>query len=137
MLRKGAIDAGIDQQAMGAMAAMVLTSGLRPGTGASVHALAQGLRDVVNRDPMEAAVATVLGGAYLFWVAERDVNPKCRTFLDALVFVSTCLNVGYAKVFARTETGKAIATVLMTFGPALAAKIFDAPAATGSQGRAA
>jgi len=127
MLRNAGVGASVDQRAVGAMAAMVVASGARPGTRASADALAKGLRDLVNRDPMQAAVATVLGGAYLFWLAERDANPKCRTYLDALVFVSTCLNVGYAQVFAQTEAGKAIATVLMTFGPALAAKIFDAP----------
>jgi len=117
---------------MGAMAALVLTSGARPGAGAQVTALEQGLRDLVNRDPMHAAVVTVLGGAYLFWMAEREVNPRCRSFWDALVFVSTCLNVGYAQVYARTPAGKAIATALMTFGPALAAKVFDPPAPSRS-----
>jgi hypothetical protein len=54
-------------------------------------------------------------------------NPKVRTYWDALVFVSTCLSVGYADVFARTSAGKAIASALMTFGPAISGAILEEP----------
>ncbi len=108
------------------MAGLALAAG---GEGASLSHLGKGLREAVARDPMEAAVVTVLGGAYLFWIAERDVNPRCRTYEDALVFVSTCLNVGYAQVFATTPAGKAIATAIMTVGPGLVTSFFDTPRA--------
>jgi hypothetical protein len=73
----------------------------------------------------------------LFWIAERDVNPKCRTFWDAAVFVSTSLSVGYDSKFATTEAGKALATFLMTFGPAVAAAAFAPPAAAARPENAA
>jgi hypothetical protein len=86
------------------------------------------LRRMIADDPMDATVATVLGGSYLFYLAERDVNPKVRTYLDALVFITTCLSVGYADVFARTSAGKAIASTIMTLGPALSSSFLDPPA---------
>ena len=88
------------------------------------------LRAAVERDPMDAVLATVLGGSFLFYLAERSVNPKIKSPWDALVFVSTCLSVGYADSFARTPAGKAIATAVMTFGPALSARVLDAPGGT-------
>lgn len=88
-----------------------------------------GFREIVQRDPIDTLLVSVLGGAYLFWLAERDVNPKCSTFWDAAVFVSTSLSVGYDSKFAVTEAGKALATFLMTFGPAVAAAAFAPPSA--------
>ncbi len=87
------------------------------------------IRDGVARDPLDALVVTVAGGAFLFYLAEKDENPKVKTYWDALVYVSTCLSVGYADVFARTPAGKAIATAIMTVGPAMAAKALDPPSA--------
>jgi len=98
------------------------------GGDMSYRTLKQGFREVVQRDPLDTILVSVLGGSYLFWLAEKDHNPKCRTFWDAAVFVSTCLSVGYDDVFARTESGKAIATFLMTFGPAIAANALNPPA---------
>lgn len=88
-----------------------------------------GFREIVQRDPIDTLLVSVLGGSYLFWLAEKDVNPKCRTFWDAAVFVSTCLSVGYDDKFAVTEAGKALATFLMTFGPPVVESAFDAPKA--------
>ncbi len=87
------------------------------------------LREVIAKDPLDALAVTVAGGALLFWIAERDVNPRCRRYEDALVFISTCLNVGYAQVFAVTAAGKAIATAVMTIGPAMAAAALNPPRA--------
>src|SRR5207253_5304007 len=86
------------------------------------------LRAAATKDPVDTLAALVLGGAYLFYLAEKGKNPKVKTYADALVFISTCLSVGYADIFARTETGKAIASVVMAFGPALSARALDAPA---------
>lgn len=91
--------------------------------------LKRGARDVVARDPIDAAAVTVLTASWLFFKAERGVNPKVKTFADALVFVTTTLSVGYADIFARTPRGKVIASWLMTAGPSLAARLFDAPKA--------
>ncbi|HEY1956468.1 MAG TPA: ion channel [Polyangiaceae bacterium] len=109
------------------LAALVV--GGAQGNGFSYASLKTALRDGVARDPLDALVVTVLGGSFLFYVAEKDVNPKVKTYWDALVYVSTCLSVGYADIFAKTPEGQAIATALMTVGPAMAAKALDQPSA--------
>ena len=88
-----------------------------------------GVREGFAKDPMGSVLATVLGGAWMFYKAERGHNPKVKSYYDALVYVSTNLSVGYSDIFAKTPRGKAIGSALMTYGPAMAAKIFDAPAA--------
>lgn len=119
----------LDSATLGALAVLA-ASALGDGSVLAGYAKAKnGLRDAIAKDPLDALTATVLGGAYAFWVAERDVNPKAKTYVDALLYVSTCLSVGYADVFAVTQTGKAIATAIMSVGPAMAAKALDAPAA--------
>jgi len=124
-----------DDVALSALAQ--IARGLVSTPGASGGALGystwkQGFRELVQRDPLDTLLVSVLGGAYLFWLAEKDHNPRCRTFWDAAVFVSTCLSVGYDNKFAYTESGKALATFLMTFGPSVAASAF-APPATSRQ----
>lgn len=89
----------------------------------------RGVREVMTRDPLDALAATVLGGSYLFYLAEKGKNPKIVSFWDALAFITTSLSVGYDDVFARTDAGKAIASFVMTFGPALSSRALDAPAA--------
>jgi hypothetical protein len=101
----------------------------KEGGELSFGAAKSGFREVVRRDPLDAIVVAVLGGAYLFHLAEKDKNPKCESFWDALVFIATSLSVGYDDVFAKTEAGKAIASFVMTFGPALAAAAFNPSAA--------
>jgi hypothetical protein len=91
-----------------------------------------GVRDGFARDPMGTVLAAVLGGAWLFYKAERGHNPKVTSYYDALVYVATNLSVGYSDIFAKTSGGKAIGTALMTYGPAMAAKIFDVPAASAA-----
>jgi len=112
---------------VGALIALVATG--VSANGGDYASLKASLRDSVKKDPLDALVVTVVGGAFLFYLAEKDENPKVQTPWDALVYVSTCLSVGYADVFARTPAGKAIATAIMTVGPALAAKALDPPAA--------
>jgi hypothetical protein len=102
------------------------------GGDLSFGTMKRGLREAVKRDPIDAILVTVLGGAYLFHLAEKDVNPKCRSYWDALVFIATSMSVGYDDVFARTEAGKVIASFIMTFGPALATAALD-PAAGEEQ----
>jgi hypothetical protein len=97
------------------------------GEGGGYGALKREIKDAVAKDPFDATVVTVFGGAFLFYLAEKGANPKVTSYWDALVFISTCLSVGYHDVFARTPGGKAIATAVMTLGPALSGAIFDAP----------
>jgi hypothetical protein len=109
---------------------LVLTAANANGLTGSYEDIKRTIRDGVAKDPLDALVVTVLGGSFLFYLAEKDENPKVETYIDALVFISTCLSVGYADVFAKTQAGKAIATAIMTVGPAMAAKALDAPART-------
>lgn len=111
----------------------LLTLGLLLGVGSgkppeqwlrSAHDFA---REQQSEDPMNAIVATVLFGAAAFYAAERGVNPKVKSFYDALVYVSTNLSVGFSDIFAQTDAGKTIGSALMTYGPALAARAFDPP----------
>lgn len=88
-----------------------------------------GLRALSREDPAAAIVWVVLAGAHAFYKAEKGHNPKVRTLADALVYVSTNLSVGYCDIFATTERGKRIGALLMTFGPALAARALDETAA--------
>ena len=113
---------------MDAMDAMATTTPALPLDG-----LKQRIRDAAGRDPMESIVVTVLGGALLFFYAEKGHNPKVRSYFDALVYVSTCVSVGYADIFPQTKTGKAIASALMTFGPAIAAAALEPPAREGPE----
>jgi hypothetical protein len=109
----------------------VLARGLMAEGGGdlSYGAMKRGFRELLTRDPLDSLLVTVVGGSYLFWLAEKDHNPKCTTLWDALVFITTSLSVGYDDVFARTPSGKAIASFVMTFGPALSAQALDPPAA--------
>ena len=105
------------------------------GVELSPAALRDQFREWATRDPIDTLVATVVGGSYLFWLAEKDENPMCRTFWDALTFITTCLSVGYNNVFAKTDAGKAIASWVMTFGPAMTNRALDPPApAPAAQG---
>lgn len=118
----------LDTVALGALAQLALGALGKGGADASYGSLKQALREAAARDPMDAVLATVLGGTYLFYVAEKGKNPNVESFWDALVFITTCLSVGYDNVFARTDAGKAVASFVMTFGPALTSRILDPPA---------
>lgn len=99
--------------------------------------LKQRFRSAMTRDPLDALAAMVLGCSYLFYQAEHEENPRCARLVDAVLFVSTCLSGAHTDVFARTPAGKAIASFVMTFGPALVGSALrppgGAPAAPGAQ----
>jgi len=63
--------------------------------------------------------------AGIFFVAEKDHNPKVNSIYDALIYCSTCLSVGYHDVFPKTPIGKLIGTLLMSLGPALAVRTLE------------
>lgn len=90
-----------------------------------------GLRDGFTKDPMGTTATTVLVASWLFYKAEKGQNPKVNSFYDALVYVSTSLSVGYSDIFAKTPTGKAIGSMLMTAGPAMATRLLDEPRTAG------
>jgi voltage-gated potassium channel len=118
----------VDDAAVVAVLASLAATG-----GTSYESWKRSLKTAVSRDPFDALVVTVVGGAFLFYLAERGKNPKVNSYVDALLFLSTCVSVGYADVFACTPAGKAIASAVMTFGPAMSGGIFD----DGASGQAA
>ncbi|MBA3532871.1 MAG: two pore domain potassium channel family protein [Ardenticatenales bacterium] len=83
--------------------------------------------DLMTTNPMEATTGFLVGSSLAFYLAERGVNPRVNTFIDALYYISTCLAVGYADIFPVTQRGKAVATLAMLVGPALTAEFLDAP----------
>jgi len=106
-----------------------LALGLLAAEGNEYASLKQDLRRWAKDDPIDALVATVLGGGLAFYLAERDGNPNCTTPWDGILYIATCLSVGYDNLFPTTPTGHALASLVQTFGPALSGMAFDAPAA--------
>jgi hypothetical protein len=104
----------------------------REGPGKALGNLHQKMRDYQAREPANAIVLTVLGAAAAFYAAERGKNPKVTSFYDALVYAATNLSVGYSDIFAKTPGGKAVGSLLMTYGPALATRALDAPGSAAS-----
>jgi hypothetical protein len=66
----------------------------------------------------------------VFYQAEHGINPRVRTIFDAMEYCSSSLSVGYTNIFPQTPIGKMIATLLMTFGPAMSGAILDGPKTT-------
>lgn len=118
-----------DPTALGAMVAKALSEGGGDDLIGAWQRTRDAIREAARKDPVDTAFATVFCGAYLFFLAERGKNPKVKTFGDALVFVSTCMSVGYSDIFARTEAGKYIASAVMTVGPSMVAQLL-APTAS-------
>ncbi len=85
------------------------------------------LLDLVESNPLDAAVAFLAAASYAFYVAEKGINPKVKTYIDAFYYISTCASVGYADIFAATQVGRAVAAFVMIVGPALAARSLDRP----------
>jgi len=85
------------------------------------------LLDLVEHNPLDAAVTFLAGASYAFYVAEKDVNPRIKSYIDSFYYISTCASVGYADIFAATQTGRAIAGLVMIVGPALTNRALDRP----------
>jgi hypothetical protein len=83
----------------------------------------------LDASPCRNAAAVVGAGSVVFYLLERGRNPKVNDIFDAMVYISTCLSVGYGDIFAKTPLGKLLGSALMTVGPALASKTLDGPAA--------
>jgi hypothetical protein len=83
--------------------------------------------DWTGRNPLDAAFEFLGTASLAFYAAEKDANPKIRSYVDAFYYIATCASVGYADVFAVTQTGRSIAALVMVVGPALAARALDRP----------
>lgn len=117
----------MDPRTKSGVALLALAAAAAPEV-VSYQKLKQLLLQQGRKEPMDTALGMITAGSLLFYLAEKEVNPKVNSIGDAFVFISTCMSVGYSDIFAKTEAGKAIATTVMTFGPALAATMFDRPA---------
>ncbi len=96
--------------------------------GQEYASLKQGLRTWAKDDPIDALLATVVGGGVAFYLAEHEGNPNCPTVWDGILYMATCLSVGYDNNFPTTPVGHSIASMVQTFGPALSGMAFDEPA---------
>jgi hypothetical protein len=83
----------------------------------------------IERHPLDSAFEFLSGAALAFYLAEKEANPRVKTYVDAFYYIATCASVGYADVFAATQPGRAIAGLVMIVGPALTSKALDPPAA--------
>jgi hypothetical protein len=79
-------------------------------------------------NPAQNTVALVSAASVIFYAAERQHNPKVNDLWDAIVYCSTCISVGYADIVAATPVGKAVGSLLMMIGPAMAGRFTDGPA---------
>lgn len=102
--------------------------GLLASESIEYASLKQDLRRWAKDDPIDALVATVLGGGIAFYLAEQGKNPNCATPWDGILYIATCLSVGYDNLFPTTPTGHVLASLVQTFGPALSGMAFDTPA---------
>src|SRR5580765_3037826 len=79
--------------------------------------------------PGKKTVTLVGLSTVLFYLFEKNRNPKVNDVWDAMVYCSTCLSVGYGDIFAKTPLGKILGSTLMTIGPSMAARLADGPRA--------
>ena len=84
--------------------------------------------DWTEHRPVDAAFEFLSAAALTFYTAEKNSNPKIRTYVDAFYYIATCASVGYADVFAVTQTGRTIASLVMIVGPALTNRLLERPA---------
>ncbi len=81
----------------------------------------------LTHHPPESLMGFTFSAATAFYLVEGETNPQINSLVDALYYISTCLTVGYADVFPVTPQGRFIATIVMTFGPALTNNALDPP----------
>jgi hypothetical protein len=77
--------------------------------------------------PAQNTLMILGASALLFYIVERQENPKVDTIYDALEYCSSSLSVGYTNIYPQTPIGKMVATLLMTYGPALSGAMIDGP----------
>ena len=75
--------------------------------------------------PATNVAVVVSASAALFLYFEKGHNLGVKDLADALLYTSTCLNVGHGAIHPVTKAGKLLGALLMTYGPALAARSLD------------
>ncbi len=108
-----------------------------PDPDVSISSLKEDLRRLATEDPLDSLLVTVIGGGLAFYMAERDHNPACKSPWDGILYIATSLSVGYDNLFPATAAGHALAAAVHSFGPALADRAFDPPAAVAVAAAAA
>lgn len=83
--------------------------------------------DWVESNPFDANFLFLGAAAIAFYQAEKGANPRIHTYMDAYYYISTCASVGYADIFAVTQTGRMISSLVMSVGPALSNKALERP----------
>lgn len=83
------------------------------------------LLDYAADNPAEALFWTLTGGAFVFYMAEKEMNDDVGSYNDALHYISTCLSVGYARIFPVTQVGKLVASIVMAIGPSLSGWVIE------------
>lgn len=109
---------------LAALSSLVDDFPFRDECGGAVDALRRwknALLDHAVDNPLEAMLMVWTGGAMVFYLAEREVNEEVRTYGDALHYIATCFNVGYANIYPVTQVGRTVAAIVMVFGPSLVA----------------
>ena len=83
------------------------------------------LLDLAADKPLESLLVVVGGGALVFYAAEHGVNEQVNSYADALHYIATCLSVGYANIFPRTQTGRLVGALVMCVGPTLSSWLIE------------
>lgn len=87
----------------------------------------QGVLDWIESNPLDSTLEILGVASWAFYQAEKDANPRIKTYMDAFYYISTCASVGYADIFAVTQAGRAIAALVMIVGPALTTNSLNHP----------
>jgi hypothetical protein len=90
------------------------------GDSNDLSALKQGLRAWAKKDPMDALLATVIGGGLAFYLAERHTNASCKNPWDGILYMATTLGMIHDGDAPTTSTGRTLTAFVRTFAPSLA-----------------
>ena len=88
--------------------------------------------DWIEASPLDATFEFIAIASWAYYQVEKGENPKVNTFIDAFYYISTCASVGYADVFATTQTGRAIASLVMIVGPSITNQALARPKRSGA-----
>lgn len=103
--------------------------GFLSGTLDDAAALKHKLRTWAKEDPMDAVLATILGGGLAFYLVEKDTHPELASPWDGILYMVTTLSMGsMTDLRPTTKAGQALTAFVQTFGTTLALSAFEPPA---------